>query len=136
MKIEKECTGDVYMPTVTKYTLSRWCNGYRACHRTQGSRVQTRPTDGLSRTIKICSKTSCGGKVKPSARCPLWYDTDRQNSAAIFRPVSALFAIGCLLQTEQKTLVDKSGTIRAQMGSTIDQKMVSVAWDALNDCSP
>jgi hypothetical protein len=41
-----------------------------------------------------------------------------------------------LLQPEQRTLVDKSGMIRAQMGSTIDQKMVAVAWDALYDTTP
>jgi hypothetical protein len=29
--------------TVRVYCRSRWSSGYRACHWTQGSRVQTRP---------------------------------------------------------------------------------------------
>jgi hypothetical protein len=37
----------------------------------------------------------------------------------------------CLLQSEERTLMDESGMNRTQMGSTIDQKMVIVAWDAL-----
>jgi hypothetical protein len=41
-----------------------------------------------------------------------------------------------LLQQEQRTLVDESGIIRTQMGNTIDQKMVVVAWDILNDNIP
>jgi hypothetical protein len=32
-----------------------------------------------------------------------------------------------LLQPEQRTLVDESGMVRTQMGSTIDQKMVAAA---------
>jgi hypothetical protein len=55
---------------------------------------------------------------------PLRYDrnTDRQNSAAISRPVSPGFGTGCLLQPGGRTpLVDESGMIRAQMGSTVDQ---------------
>jgi hypothetical protein len=39
----------------------------------------------------------------------------------------------CLLHPEQKTVVDKSGMIGTQMGSTVDQKMVAFAWDALYD---
>jgi hypothetical protein len=38
--------------------------------------------------------------------------------------------------TEQRTLVDESGMIRTQMGSTIDQKMVAVAWGTLYDTTP
>jgi hypothetical protein len=36
-----------------------------------------------------------------------------------------------LLQQEQRTVVDESGIIRTEMGSTVDQKMVAAAWDAL-----
>jgi hypothetical protein len=52
--------------------------------------------------------------------------TDRQNSAAISRPVSACFDTRCLLQSEQRTSVDESGMIRNQLGNKIDQKMVAV----------
>jgi hypothetical protein len=38
-----------------------------------------------------------------------------------------------LLQPEQRNLVDESGKIKTQMGKTIDQEMVAVAWDALHD---
>jgi hypothetical protein len=38
-----------------------------------------------------------------------------------------------LLQPEQKTVVDESGMIRTHMGSTVDQKMVAIEWDALYD---
>jgi hypothetical protein len=41
-----------------------------------------------------------------------------------------------LLQPEQRTLVDESGKFRTLIGSTIEQKMVAVAWDALYDTSP
>jgi hypothetical protein len=60
-------------------------------------------------------------------------DADKQNSSAIFHPVCRRFASMCLLQREQRILVDESGMIRTQMGSTIDQKMVAVAWDAWYD---
>jgi hypothetical protein len=64
---------------------------------------------------------------------PLRYarDNDRQNSVAICHPVSPCFATRCLLQPEQRTLVDESGLIKTQMGSTVNQKMVIVAWGAL-----
>jgi hypothetical protein len=99
-------------------------------------------SDGFLRTIKIRGTNSFGGEVKPSAPFPkiLWYvkdplrydkDTDRQNSTAISRLVSPRFANRCLLQPEQRNVVDESGMIRTQMGSTIDQEMVAVAWDAL-----
>jgi hypothetical protein len=38
-----------------------------------------------------------------------------------------------LLQPGQRIAVDESGMIRTQMKSTVDQKMVVVAWDALYD---
>jgi hypothetical protein len=38
-----------------------------------------------------------------------------------------------MLQPEHRILVDGLGMIRTQVGSTIDQKMVAVAWEALND---
>jgi hypothetical protein len=53
-------------------------------------------------------------------------DTDRQNSVAISCPLSPNFATRCLLQPEQRILVDESGMIRTQMGSTLDQKMIAV----------
>jgi hypothetical protein len=64
---------------------------------------------------------SFGGEVKPWAPCRKFLrhveyllkydgDTDRQSSAAISPQVSALFATRCLLQPEQRNLVDKSGT--------------------------
>jgi hypothetical protein len=58
-------------------------------------------------------------------------DADRQNLVAIFRPVSPRFATRCLLQPQQRTLVDESGMIGPHMGSTVDQKFVAVARDAL-----
>jgi hypothetical protein len=104
-------------------------------------------SDGFLRAIKIRSTTFFWGEVKPPAPCrqilrqvkdSLGYDgdTDRQNSAAISRPISPLFGTRCLLQTEQGTLVDESGMIRTQLGSTVDQKMIAVAWDALYDTTP
>jgi hypothetical protein len=41
-----------------------------------------------------------------------------------------------LLQPEQRTLMDESGMITTQMGSTVDQKMVAVAWGALYETTP
>jgi hypothetical protein len=41
-----------------------------------------------------------------------------------------------LLHPEQRILVDESGMIITEMGSTIDQKMVAVAWDALYNTTP
>jgi hypothetical protein len=41
-----------------------------------------------------------------------------------------------LLQPEQETLVDDSGIIKTQMGSTIYKKMVAVAWDTLYNTNP
>jgi hypothetical protein len=38
-----------------------------------------------------------------------------------------------LLQLEQRTLVDELEMIRTQAGSTVDQKMVIVVWDASYD---
>jgi hypothetical protein len=68
----------------------------------------------------------------------LRYDGD--TSPEIFKDISrslpSLRYQLFLLQPEQRTLVDKSGMIRVQMGSTIDQKMVAVAWDALYDTTP
>jgi hypothetical protein len=62
-------------------------------------------------------------------------DADRQNSVTVSRQDSSWFATRCVLQPEQRTLVDKSGIIRTQMGGggTLYQKMVSVAWDTLYD---
>jgi hypothetical protein len=59
-------------------------------------------------------------------------DTDRQNSVAIYHQVSTRFAVRCLLQPEQRTLVDELGMIRIQTGCTGDQKMVAVVWNALH----
>jgi hypothetical protein len=92
------------------------------------------------RAIKIRSTTSVVGEVKTSAPCRkilrhvknslrYYRDTDRQHWASI----SPRFATRCLLQPEQRTLVDESGKIRAQMGSTTEQKMVAVTWEALYD---
>jgi hypothetical protein len=39
----------------------------------------------------------------------------------------------CLLQPEQRTLVDELGMIRTEMESTVDKKMVAIAWAALYD---
>jgi hypothetical protein len=36
-----------------------------------------------------------------------------------------------LLQPEQGAVVDEKGMIKTQLGSMIDQKIVTVAWDAL-----
>jgi hypothetical protein len=41
-----------------------------------------------------------------------------------------------VLQPEKRTLVDESGMNRTQKGSTVDQKTVAVAWDALYDTTP
>jgi hypothetical protein len=90
------------------------------------------------KAIQICSTTSFRGEVKPSAPCckilwhvkdPLRYDrdTDRQNSVTISYPVFPLCYKVCLVQPEQKILVDEPGMIRIQMGNTV----VAVAWDAL-----
>jgi hypothetical protein len=93
--------------------------------------------DEFLRAIKIRSLTSFGGEVKPLVPCCKipWgmIGTDRQNSAAFPHPVSPHLVSGCLLQPELRTLVDKSRIIRTQMGSTVSQKMVAVAWNALDD---
>jgi hypothetical protein len=99
-------TGKVFGWDLLNNSRPRWCNCYRACHRTQGSRVQTWPK--AMNNIIIRRMTSFGGVVKPSAPCrkSLWHvkvsltydrDTDRQNSAAISRPVSPRCAARCLL---------------------------------------
>jgi hypothetical protein len=102
-------------------------------------------SDGIFRAIKSVARLFFGGKVKLPAPCKILRhvkdslkydrDTDRQNSAAISRPVCPRVATRCLLQPEQRTLLDESGKIGTQMGSTIDQKMVAVAWDALYNTS-
>jgi hypothetical protein len=90
------------------------------------------------RAIKIRSMTSFGGEVKPSAPCrkilkhvkdPLRYEKIYllAKFMDISRQVSPRFATRCLLQPEQRTVVDESGVIRVQMGSTVDQKVVSFA---------
>jgi hypothetical protein len=78
----------------------------------------------ILREIKIRGTTSYGGEVNPWAPCrkvlrhvknTIRYDrdTDRQNSADIFRPVSPC----CLLLPEQRRLVGGSKMIRTQMGA-------------------
>jgi hypothetical protein len=54
----------------------------------------------------------------------------------ISRHVVAALLLGSVLQPEQRTVEDKSGMIRTQVGSTIDQEIVTVAWDALYDTTP
>jgi hypothetical protein len=104
-------------------------------------------SDEYLREIKIRSTTSFGGEVKTSTPChkvlrhvkePLWYyaDFDRQNSAVIFNSVLPCFPTRCLLKPQQITWVDESGIIRTEMGSTIDQKMDAVTWDALYNTTP
>jgi hypothetical protein len=53
--------------------------------------------------------------------------TDRQNSAAI----SCLCFFALHYSVSAATLADESGVIRTQMGKTVDQKMLAVAWDTL-----
>jgi hypothetical protein len=83
-----------------------------------------------------------GEGVEPSAPCRkisryakdhLRYDgdTEKQNSATIYLRVSSHFATRCLLQPEQRTVLDKSGMVSTQMGSTLYQKMVAIVRDAL-----
>jgi hypothetical protein len=128
---------------------SRSCNASHCTPRFAG--CNTAESNGLLRVIKIHSMTSFGRGVKLSAprdkilrhvKDPLRYDrdTDRQNSVIISHPVSPRFANRCnqsnQLQPQQRTLVDVSGMIRAQMGSTIHHKTVAVAWYALYDTTP
>jgi hypothetical protein len=106
-----------------------------------------RPTDGVLRAIKIRSMTFFGREVKLLPPChnslqhvkdSLRYDrnSDRQNSMVISCPVSPFFATRCLLQQEQRNVVDELRIIRSQIQSTIDQKMVAVARDALYNTTP
>jgi hypothetical protein len=45
---------------------------------------------------------------------------------------SPCFTTRCLCCNQSRELwLDKSGMIKTQMGSTIDLKMVTIAWDAL-----
>jgi hypothetical protein len=63
--------------------------------------------------------------------------TDRKKFRGHLSP--AFFPLSCLvslLQSEQRTVMDVSGNIRTEMGSTIDQKMVAVTCDALYDTTP
>jgi hypothetical protein len=47
-----------------------WFSGYRACHFTQGSRVQSRQRRmDFLRAMKIRSMTLSGGEVRPLAPC-------------------------------------------------------------------
>jgi hypothetical protein len=48
-------------------------------------------------------------------------------------PPASLVGICC---KQQETLVDESRIIRTQTGSTINHKMVAVAWDALYGTTP
>jgi hypothetical protein len=48
-------------------------------------------------------------------------------------PPASLVGICC---NQQETLVDESRMIRTQTGSTINHKMIAVAWDALYDTTP
>jgi hypothetical protein len=74
-------------------------------------------SDWFLMAIKIRSMTSFGGEVKPSAPCrkdlrhikdPLRYDrdTDRQNSEAIFHPVSPASLLDVSAVICQRALVD------------------------------
>jgi hypothetical protein len=94
---------------------SRCCNGYRACHWSQGSGSNPAEGDGFLRAIKIRSQTSFGREVKPSAPCrrilrhvkyPLRYDsdTDWQNSGAISRQISPRFVSTCLCCNHSREL--------------------------------
>jgi hypothetical protein len=47
------------------YYCSRWCNGYHACHLTQGSLVKSLPIAINFKGHK--NYTSFGGEIKPSA---------------------------------------------------------------------
>jgi hypothetical protein len=58
-----------------------------------------------------------------------------KHSAAIYLSVSPHFAAKCLC-CNQRDLLGELGMIRTHMGSTVDQKMVPVAWDALYDTTP
>jgi hypothetical protein len=63
---------------------------------------------------------------------PLRYD--RNTNRQIQRPFLAQFLPDSLLGVccnQNRTLVDELGMIRTQMGSTMDQKIVAVARDAL-----
>jgi hypothetical protein len=94
-------------------------------------------SDEILRAIIIRSTTSFGGEVKPSGPCrmflrhpksPLRYGryTDSQNSPTISRPVPSCFATRCLLQPEQRNLVDESGMIRTRMESTKIRKWLQL----------
>jgi hypothetical protein len=85
----------------------------------------------ILRVIKILSTTSFGGEVKLCAPCRKFFSlkipwgmigTDRQISVAISCPVSPHIATRCLLQPEQRTLVEELEMLRTQMGSTVYQK--------------
>jgi hypothetical protein len=104
-------------------------------------------SDVFLRAIKIPSITSFGQEVKPWAPCHKILlhvkgllicdrDTDTQKSAAVSRPASPSFAARCLLQPEQRTLVDTQRIIRIQVGSTIPQEIVPVSRDAFYDITP
>jgi hypothetical protein len=59
-------------------------------------------------------------------------NTDTKNQPFIdeFLPAS-LLGVSAATRTENcGKLVDKSGVVSTQMGSTIDQKMVTIVWDA------
>jgi hypothetical protein len=99
---------------------SRLYDGYRACHWTQGSRVQSR-----QRAIKIRSTTSFGGEVEPSAPCRNILQhvkgpcraTSPQNLGiflAKFLPVSLL---GVSASICHRALVGESGRTGTQMGT-------------------
>jgi hypothetical protein len=65
-------TGSKALLQVRSTSTCSWrCNGYRACHWTQGSKPNK--GDGFLKAIKIRSMTSFG-EVKPSASCRKFYD--------------------------------------------------------------
>jgi hypothetical protein len=60
-------------------------------------------------------------------------DAYRQNLQTFLTQFVPTLLPVCVLQPEQRMLVDELGMIRTEMGSTVDKKMVAVAWGALYD---
>jgi hypothetical protein len=97
--------------------------------------------NGFLREIKICSNTSFGGEVKPSALCGkiLWHIKDPLKYDNLISKIQLPFLsrflpaslLGVSAAARAENFVDESEIIRSQKVSTIYQKMVAVARNAL-----
>jgi len=99
------------------------------------------------RVTTICSTTSLGGEIKPSAQCRnIFRHVEHTHNVkeiltskvhGHFCQVSPASILGVSAGYCQTALVGESGIIRTQMGKHNRSVMVAVCvWDALCDTTP